>query len=388
MESRSEIIEKVAVFTGSRAEYGILKPVMGAINKHDKLRLFTVVCGMHLSAEFGNTSEEIEKDGFEINSRIASINTVDSCQAMAHYLGDVIVDTSDVLSELSPDAVVVLGDRVDILGVVMAAAYMNIPIAHIHGGDVSNAGLDEPARHAITKFAHIHFPATERSAERLIKMGEEPERVHVVGAPGLDTILGKKLPDAEELSERYSLDMSKPVVLVLQHSVTTEPRDAEFQMSETMAAIAETDHQTIVIYPNADAGGRKMIEVIKRYVGTNVKAYRSLPHEDYLGLMKIASVMVGNSSSGVIESSSFNLPVVNIGTRQKGRERSDNVINAEHDRSLIVSAMKRAIYDDQFLSQVSRCQSPYGQGRAGVQIADILTKISINRAFLQKRVTY
>jgi UDP-N-acetylglucosamine 2-epimerase (non-hydrolysing)/GDP/UDP-N,N'-diacetylbacillosamine 2-epimerase (hydrolysing) len=381
-------MRKVAVVTGTRAEYGILKPVLRAIKSHPRLNLILIVTGMHLSKEFGYTIKEIIKDGFKIDAKVEMLHKDDTRAAMAKSIGKCVIKMTEVLEKTKPDLLVLLGDRAEMLAGAVAASYMGIPIAHLHGGEVSGS-IDDSIRHAITKLAHIHFPATQRSAERIIKMGEDPSRVFVVGAPALDTILNEKLPEPAELSRKYGVDLSKPILLVLQHSVVTECEDAADQIKETLEAIVELKHQTILIYPNADAGGRRMVKVIKKYEKYPfIKSFKSLPYKDYLGLMSVASVMIGNSSSGIIEAPSFHLPVVNIGSRQNGRERSTNVIDVGYDRKKIIKAVEKALYDEEFRKNVRKCKNPYGDGKAGERIAKILAEINITPELLQKKITY
>ncbi len=381
-------MKKIAVITGTRADYGILKPVLNAINEHPGLELSLIVIGMHLLKEFGYTIKEIEKDGFKINAKIEELYNEDSGIGMAKSIGKGIIRISEILDKVKPDILLLLGDRGEMLGGAITATYMNIPIAHIHGGEVSG-NVDEPIRHAITKLAHIHFPATEKSAERIIKMGEDPSNVFVVGAPGLDSILNEKLIEPTELSEKYNLELSKSILLVMQHPVTTEVEDAPDQICETLEAILELKHQTILIYPNADAGGRRIIDVIKEYEKYPfIKTFKSISHMEYLSLMKIAGVMVGNSSSGIIEAPSFGLPVVNIGSRQQGRQRVENVIDVGHVKEEIKAAIKKALYDEDFKEKVKNCKNPYGDGKAGVRIADILSKIKKDKKLLQKKLSY
>lgn len=374
--------------TGTRAEYGILKPVLKAINENPRLDLALVVTGMHLSKEFGYTIKEIRKDGFKIDAKVEMLHAEDTGAAMAKSIGKCIKKLTEALKWIKPDFLVLLGDRAEMLAGAVAASYMGIPIAHLHGGEVSGS-VDDSVRHAITKLAHVHFPATRGSANRIIKMGEDPSRVFIVGAPALDTILNERLPKQTKLSKKYGLDLSKPILLVLQHPVVTEADEATDQMKETLDAIVELKHQTIIIYPNADAGGRRMIKVIKKYERYPfIKSFKSISCSDYLGLMKAASVMVGNSSSGIIEAPSFHLPVVNIGTRQKGRERSTNVIDVRHNKREIAKAIKKALYDKRFRANVKKCRNPYGDGKAGTRIAEALSKIKITPKLTQKRTVY
>jgi len=381
-------MRRIAVITGTRAEYGIFKSVLKEIRANAELQLSLIVMGMHLSTEFGYTVSEVEKDGFKIAAKIDVLHREDTEASMAKSIGECLSRAAEVLDRMVPDILLVLGDRSEMLVGAVAATYMSIPIAHIHGGEVSG-NVDEPVRHAITKLAHIHFPATKQSAKRIIRMGEEPWRVHVVGAPGLDFILSKKVPEPKKRAAKYGLDLSKPIVLVLQHSVVTEADEAANQIRETLEAIKELKQQTVLIYPNADAGGRRMIKVIEKYQKYSfIKTFKSVGHEDYLSLMRLASALVGNSSSGIIEAPSIGLPVVNIGTRQMGRQRAGNVIDVDYDREEIVKAVKKAIWDQDFREKVKHCKNPYGDGKAGKRIAKVLSEVDLGKRLLEKRMTY
>jgi len=381
---------KVAVVTGSRSEYGLLQPVLAAIKKSPKLKLSLIVTGTHLSKQFGYTVKDIERDGFKIDAKIPISLSGDSGDAMAKSIGELVTKVVDVLLKTKPDILLLFGDRAEILAVAVAGVYMNIPIAHIHGGDKSVGGhLDDYVRHAIAKLSHIHFEATQQCAERLIKMGEEKWRVHMIGSPAVDAILSQKLPSNKTLTQRYNLDLSKPTLLVVQNPVTTEVSKAGEQMKETMRALVKLKLQSIVVYPNADAGARRMIEVIKKYKKYPfIKVYENLPHEDYLSLLKMASVLLGNSTSALIEAPSFHLPAVNIGSRQEGRERSTNVIDVGYDRNKIAAAVKKALYGKKFRAEVKRCKNVYGDGKASQRIVKVLSKIEITPKLLQKRITY
>jgi len=381
-------MKKIAAITGTRAEYGIFKSVLREIETNPELNLSLIAIGMHLSTEFGYTFKEVEEDGFKIDAKIDVLHSEDTGAAMSKSIGRCMARTASALEKIKPDVLLILGDRSEMLVGAVSATYMGIPIAHIHGGDISG-NVDEPVRHAITKLAHIHFAATKESADRIIKMGEEPWRVHVVGAPGLDLILNEKMPEPREIARKYGLDLSKLILLVVQHSVIIEADDAPNQIRETLEAIVELGYQTILVYPNADAGGRRMIEVIREYDKYPfIKTFRSVPHKEYLSFMKLASVMVGNSSSGIIEAPSFRLPVVNIGTRQKGRQRAENVIDANYDKEEIKMAIRKALYDKKFKEKVKNCKNFYGDGKAGIRIANILSKIRIDKKLLEKRMTY
>lgn len=384
------VIKKIAVVTGTRAEYGLLYPVMRAIQENPELDISILATGMHLSPEHGYTINEIEKDGFAIDSAVDMLLSNDTGVSMAKSLGIGIIGISQAFEQIKPDIVLVLGDRSEPLAAAIAALCMNIPIAHIHGGDTMTGGvIDSSIRHSITKFAQIHFPATEESAERIKKLGEEPWRIHTVGAPGLDTILNTTLLPKEQLIEQYSLNTNEPLLLTIQHPVTTQPENAANEIRTTLEALAELGIQTILVYPNSDAGGRSMIEVIKEYEHLPfLHTFKSLPHIEYLSLLNIADVLVGNSSSGIIEASSFHLPVVNIGIRQEGRQRVDNVIDVPSDKEMIVEAINIALHDENFKQKVNECVNPYGDGKAGLRIAEVLAGIEIDQKLLQKKITY
>jgi len=382
--------KKITVITGTRAEYGAARSIMDAIKCHPSLTLSVIVTGMHLSREHGYTINEIKKDGFVIDATVDMLLSNDTGAAMAKSIGIGIFGIAQALEQIKPDIVLVLGDRGEPFAGAVAAAYMNIPVAHVHGGDSTSGGcIDESIRHSITKFAHIHFPATKESAERIIKMGEETWRVHDVGAPALDSILNVILISKEQLHIKFSLNANEPLLLAIQHPVTTQPENASNEMRTTLKALAELKIQTILVYPNSDAGGRSMIEAIKEYEYLPfLRTFKSLPHIEYLSLLNIADVLVGNSSSGIIEASSFHLPVVNIGIRQEGRQRVDNVIDVASDKEKIIEAINTALHDEAFKQKVNECVNPYGDGRAGFRIAEVLAGLDIDQKLLQKRITY
>lgn len=378
-------MRRIAVATGTRAEYGLLKPILEEIKKSSDLELSLIVTGMHFSEDFGRTVDEIKKDGYAIAYSVDVLEKDDAPAGMARYVGRTTVEMANALEKIKPDMLLILGDRAETLASAIAAAYSNIPVAHLCGGDVSGS-IDNTARNAITKLAHIHFPATEKSAERIIKMGEEKWRVHVVGMPGLDSIFREKLLSKEEITAKLGIDLNQPFAIVVQHPVTTESEHSGEQMKETMDAIVKLNLQAVVIYPNADAGGGRMIQAIENYRKYPViKIFKSLPHIEYLSLMNAADVMIGNSSSGIIEAPCFHLPVVNIGTRQDGRERSSNVIDADYKKDEIIAAVKKALYDESFKKQVKKCRNIYGDGRTAERVVKILSELGINQRLLQKR---
>ena len=380
-------MRKILYISGTRADYGLMRETLFAINKCSGLKLDIAATGMHLMDEFGRSVEDIEKDAFDIH-KIEAVCKKDNKESMANFIGEFIQLLTERVKTIKPNIILLLGDRAEMLAGAIVGTYLSIPVAHIHGGDVSST-VDEHTRHAITKLAHLHFTATRKSKERILKMGEEPWRVFITGAPGLDSILKEKLFSRKKIERMYNLKLSKPILLVIQHPVTKKFNEAGMQMRETMEAIKEMGYQTIVIYPNTDAGGRRMIKVLECYRKLPfIRIYKNISHGEYLSLMQIASVMIGNSSSGIIEAPSFCLPVVNIGIRQKGRERAGNIIDVDHRKGQIKKAVKKALYDKMFRKNLKKCKNPYGDGKAGVRIANILSKIKINDKLLQKRISY
>jgi UDP-hydrolysing UDP-N-acetyl-D-glucosamine 2-epimerase len=361
---------------------------MEAINNHAKLKLLVVAAGMHFSKEFGKTIDLIKKDGFKISSNINMNPEKDTAESMAISIGRGIISMTKAFIRKKPDIILVLGDRIEALAGAVVSSYLNILLGHIHGGDISQAGLDESARHAITKFAHIHFPATKQSMGRIIKMGEDPKMVFLVGAPGLDGIYKEQLLTKQKLAKKYALDLSKPLAILLQHSVTTQIDQARKQIRATLDAIKGSMINTVAIYPNSDAGGRTIIKEIERSRNLFVRIFKSLPRSLYLSLLNNASVLIGNSSSGIIETPSFNLPVINIGMRQGGRERSTNVIDVPHEKNAIILAIKKALYDKKFMKCVKRCKNPYDDGHAARKIVKVLSTVKLDKKMLQKQMSY
>ena len=379
---------KIAVITGTRADYGIYYSVLKAIENHKDLELSLIVCGMHLSPEFGMTIEEIQKDGFKIDDKIDTILSSDSGSAMAKSIGITLMGLTQSLEGINPDILLILGDRGEMIAGALAAVHMNIPVAHIHGGEVTGT-VDESIRHSITKLSHIHFPANEDSKRRIIKMGEEEKNVYVVGAPGIDYIKNTKYLSREEVLKRFDLKDDK-IFIMTQHPVTTEKHMVSNQIEETLSAVAKLGVQTIISYPNSDNGGREIIKVIEKYRQKYdfLKVFKNLSQVEYLSLLNTADVMIGNSSSGIIEAPSFKLPVVNIGTRQQGRLRACNIVDVSYSKKEILDAINKVLYDEEFRKNLENCENPYGDGKAGERIADILSKIQINSDLIQKRITY
>lgn len=375
-------VERVCVVTGARSEYGLLKPVMEEIGKHFELQL--VATGMHLLSQFGDTLQEIESDGFSIYSTVEMMHGGDQMADMARSIGTGIHGLTDAFEELKPDVVILLGDRIETLAAAIAASYSGIVVGHLHGGDRSQGGVDEYSRHAITKMSHIHFPATATSAERILRLGEERSRIHMVGAPGLDVILNEDLPGPQAISERFG--HSVPPILLVMHPVSTSPDAAEEEMRIVVDALLERELPVIALYPNADAGGRRMVEVLDEHSNW-IQVHRSLPRPEFLGLMRDCAMMVGNSSSGIIEAPSFHIPVVNIGPRQNGRERAGYVIDVPCSATAIREAIDSVLAGEHSES-IENAENPYGDGTASVRIAAVLQELDLDTDLLRKEITY
>ncbi|MBZ4666103.1 MAG: UDP-N-acetylglucosamine 2-epimerase [Mahella sp.] len=381
-------MRKIAVITGTRADYGIMYYLLKAIQDDPDLELLLIACGMHLSPEFGLTIKEIETD-FPIAAKVDTLLSADTGGAMAKSIGIGIIGIAQALEQITPDILVVLGDRGEMLAAATAALHLNIPIAHIHGGEVTGT-VDEMVRHAITKLSHIHLAATEDSARRIEKMGEDPGRVFVVGAPGLDYIKQAPVINREELTEKYPLLAYSPVLLMTYHPVTTERLQVKEQIERLMEALVYLKYPVIITYPNADSGGREIVKIIEGYVRDHefMAIYKNISQLEYINMLRYVDVMIGNSSSGIIEAPSFKLPVVNIGTRQQGRLRACNVIDVGNSKDEILQGIDKALHDEGFRSRLKECINPYGDGNASRKIVDILKSIDISGGFIQKRITY
>ena len=372
-------MKKVCVVTGSRAEYGLFKPVLHRIERTSGLTLQLVATTMHLSPEFGNTYREIEADGFVIDETIDNLVASETCGAMARSSGLATMLLSDAFARLDPDVVLLLGDRFETHAAATAAVLMNIPIAHIHGGEVTEGALDEKLRHAITKMASLHFTATEAYRRRVMQMGEAPETVFCTGAPGIDNILELPLLERQALEEELEWEMGDTCILFTYHSETASDRDTIEDIRSILEILEGTDANVLLTYANADIGGREINREIERFAAGNPKKYKavaSLGQKRYLSAMREADCLVGNTSSGIIEAASFGTPVVNIGDRQKGRIRGANVIDSTIGE--LRGALKQAFSED-FRRDCGNVENPYGDGRASERIVSLLENVTITQ---------
>ena len=368
---------KIAVFTGTRAEYGLLYWLMKDIQANPHLQLQTIVAAMHLSPEFGSTWQQIESDGFQIDAKIEMLLSSDTSTGIVKSIGLGTIGFADALQRLSPDILIVLGDRFEALAVVQAALIMRIPVAHLHGGEVTEGAYDDAIRHAITKMSYLHFTAAEPYRQRVIQMGEAPERVFNVGAFGLDHLMRSPKMSKAELIDSLSFDLGEKYFLVTYHSVTLANEDPVETFAALLTALDKfQDFKLVLTYPNADNGGRTIIPLLEQYATTQpdrVLAIPSLGFQRYLSVMAAASVVIGNSSSGIIEAPSFGVPTVNIGTRQTGRLAATSVLHCGSNASQIRAAIDMAI-SLKFHTGTKGTVNPYGEGNASQKVVDILEK--------------
>lgn len=369
-------MRRIFIVVERRADYSRFRPILQEMKKDPFFEIYLVVTGICLLETHGKDINYITEDGFEINAQIPMFveGSEDTGAEMVRSLSRVMKGLVDELEIAMPDLVLSGFDIGANLAVTIAAAHMNIPVAHIQGGEVTGS-IDESIRHAMSKFAHIHFPATELSKERLIKMGERPDSIFVVGCPSIDVLLDTPVIPRKEIEDKLSIDLSKPTLLMIQHPVTTESLSSFDQISETIDAISESKVNSIVALPNNDAGHSKIIEKIK---SSGLRWYPSLPTDIFVNLYRNVSALIGNSSSGIHETPTLRIPTINIGTRQQGRERAPNVIDVGYNKTEIVGAIKKAVFDEQFRNFVKTLDNPYGDGHSARRIVEILRTIKLD----------
>jgi GDP/UDP-N,N'-diacetylbacillosamine 2-epimerase (hydrolysing) len=382
-------MKKICVVTGTRAEYGIFYPLLNAMKEDSLFELKIVATGMHLSPEFGLTYREIEKDGFTIDEKVEMLLSSDTETGISKSIGIGILTFANVFERMRPDLLVVLGDRFETFAAALSAYIARIPIAHLHGGELTEGVIDEALRHSITKMSYLHFTSADEYRKRVIQMGESPERVFNVGALGLDNIRTTQLLSKTEIEERLNFKFGDNTVLITYHPVTLENSTSEIQFRELLKALDEfRDLRIIFTQPNADTDGRIIIRMIDEYVKENperVGAFASMGRLLYLSAMKNADAVVGNSSSAIIETPSFHKPSVNIGDRQKGRMKAASIIDCRPLKEDITAAIKKALSGD-FRNHCMNINNPYGNGNTTEKIVNILKnelskKINLKKAF-------
>lgn len=382
---------RVLGVTGIRSEYDIMYSVFRAITIHPDLDLQLVVTGAHLSDAYGYTVDDIRADGFEVVDEIESLLNGDKDSSRVKGLAIQLQGMVQSVARIKPDILLVLGDREEAMTTALVGAYMNIPVAHIAGGDRVVGNVDDQIRHAVTKLAHVHFVTNRESKERILRLGEQPFRVFDVGNPGLDRLHEVPVLELSDLSERLGFQLSEgePFVMLIQHVISSEIDHAYEQMKISLDAVMEVGIKTVLSYPNSDAGGQQMIEAIREFESIPFfYTAKNIPRLEFVNLMRRAKCLIGNSSAGILEAPFLKLPVINIGNRQSGRLHAENVQFVPHDKKRIVEALKRAVFDPDYRKSVFACSNPYGDGKSSARIADILAGIRLDDQLLIKDITY
>jgi UDP-hydrolysing UDP-N-acetyl-D-glucosamine 2-epimerase len=376
---------KIAVITTSRADYGHLYWPLRDLSENEKVDLKIIALGSHLSPEFGNTFQEIVNDGFTIDSRIECLLSSDSDVGMAKTIGMAMLGLADLFGQMRPDLLLLIADRYEMLAPASVALALRIPIAHIEGGEISEGAIDDAVRNALTKMSHIHFTSTHAARERVIAMGEQEWRVHRAGAPSLDHLRRRTLLSREQVEERLTLDLRRPTVVVVNHPMTIA-RDTLQEADAVFAALENLSDQILFCYPNADAGSRALIDRTRVFISRrgHAKIFTNLDPVTYLSLLRQVDMLVGNSSSGIMESASFALPTVNVGLRQQGRERARNVLDADAHPGAILDAVNTA-RTPEFRQSLIGMANPYGEGFASEMIVRVLTTVPLSQELLMKR---
>lgn len=373
-------MRKICVITGTRAEYGLLRWVMEGIKEDPDLQLQIIATGMHLSPEFGLTYQAIEQDGFLIDRKVEMLTSSDTAVGISKSMGLGLIGFADALHELRPDIIVVLGDRFEIFAAVSTALVARIPVAHLHGGESTEGVIDEALRHAITKMSHLHFVATESYRQRVIQLGEQPDRVFLVGGLGVDNIKRLQLLNRASLENSLDFKFGPKNLLITFHPVTLETDTSASQMDELLAALSDLrDTQLIFTLPNADTDGRILIKMIERFVAEhhNARAFTSLGQLRYLSCISQVDAVVGNSSSGLAEVPSFKKGTINIGDRQRGRVQAASIINCEPNRKSIALSLEK-LYSTDFQAALGQVKNPYGEGGASTAVISAIKIASLD----------
>ena len=384
-------MKRIGIMTGTRAEYGLLKSLMQEINKDNDMELYLIVSGMHLSPEFGMTYQEIEEDGFEINAKVEMLLSSDSPAGISKSIGLGVIGFADEFQRADLDMLILLGDRYEALSAAISAMVMRIPIAHLHGGELTEGAIDEGIRHSITKMSYLHFTSTEQYRNRVIQLGENPERVFYVGALGVENIKKINLMTKEELERSIHFEIDENTVIVTYHPVTLENNTVEEQFLNLLEVLDRNPKiRMIFTKANADTNGRIVNELIDKYAAQNSEracAFMSLGQKRYLSALKYCRIVIGNSSSGIIEAPSFGKPIINIGDRQKGRICADSVINCGYTQQEIQQAMETALTEE-FENKASNCRNPYEKENTAANIISVIKDYLLNDKIKLKKGFY
>jgi UDP-N-acetylglucosamine 2-epimerase (non-hydrolysing)/GDP/UDP-N,N'-diacetylbacillosamine 2-epimerase (hydrolysing) len=373
---------KVLTLVERRADYSRMRPILKELYKDSYFEIYLIVTGMCLLDVHGKDIDYIHEDGFVINAEVPMFeeNSRNTNASMVRALAKVLDGITTEIERFQPDLVLTGYDIGANLATTIAAAHMNIPVAHVQGGEVTGT-IDESIRHAMSKFAHIHFPATEDAKNRLIRLGENPANIFNVGCPSIDTIMQTPKIDKEYLESKFDVDFSKPCILLIQHPVTTESSDSRNQILTTIGVIKEMGIQALIALPNNDAGSSEIIDEIKK---SGLSWYPSLSTNEFVNVYRNVWAIIGNSSSGIHESSTFGIPAVNIGTRQQDRERPSNVIDVGYDKKGIKAGIEKALFDVEYRKTVENTQNPYGDGQSSKRIVNLLKTVNLS-GIVQKR---
>ena len=378
--------KKILLVTERRADYSKLKPILNEIKNSKKLDYFLVVTGSHLLKEHGKTINEIRKDNFVIHKkfRMYDPNGKDSGGDMVRSFGRAIIELSKIIEQAKPDVILTGFDIGANLAAAVVGAHMNIHVAHIEGGEVSGT-IDDSIRHATTKFAHLHFTSNNDATNRIIKMGENPKNIFTVGNPVLDNL--KNIPNIEPkfLAKKYNLDLKKPFIILLQHTVTTEVDIQSKHIISILNALTEIDIQSIIISGNADAGSKNILKIINQ---SQLNRFKTIPYIEFINLLKHSSVLIGNSSSGIIETPFLKIPTINIGSRQAGRLRATSVVDANYNKNSIKKAILFVLNNKKFRFSLKSTKSLYGNGKSAKKIIKILENLNLNHVSIQKQISY
>lgn len=383
--------KKILAVTGIRSDYDIMSEVFRAIRHHPKLDLFVIATGAHLSPTYGYTVNDIVEDGNTVVEQIESLISGDREESRLKGLSIQLIGLIQTVVREKPDILLVLGDREEAINVAICGAYLNIPVAHIGGGDRVVGNVDDQIRHAVTKLSHLHFVTSQESYERVQRLGEQDFRIHNVGNPGLDRFVNVPVIPLEDISKTVNLPLQKGNFIVcIQHVISTEVEQAAHQMSTTLTEVNKVGLPVLISYPNSDAGGFEIIQEIEKFSSNNLfKTFKNIPREIFVNLLRNAGVLIGNSSCGIMEAPLLKLPVINVGNRQGGRLHANNVQFVPHDPEQISHALHKALFNENYKSELQRfCTNPYGDGRSSVKIADILSEISIDENLIVKDISY
>ena len=378
-------MRKIFIVTERRADFSRFKPIIKLIQKSKKLKYILVVTGNHLLKEYGYSIKEIRKEKIKISQTFPMFlkRKKDNGSEMVNGLGIAVQKLSEILSKHNPDIILSGFDIGANLAVTIVGAHMNIPVAHIQGGEVSGT-IDESIRHAMSKFAHYHFAANNDAKKRLIRMGEKKQNIYSVGCPSIDALLDEKDCSKEYIKKKFRIDLEKKFLILIQHPVTSEINSG-YQITNTLKAVKKIDIDKLIIYPNNDAGSKKIIKVIN---SSGFKIARTLNLREYKTILSKASLLIGNSSSGIHEAATFKIPVINIGTRQNGRLKPKNVVNVGYDIKQIQKKIKYVLENKNFQKNLKNLQNPYGKGDSSKKIIKLLKKIRLDNKIIQKQITY